>query len=80
MWAMCMQCVAQASPMIAASFGVLRRDTFEARMRAAVATSGIPYVSQWAARPMPQRVTRQERVLERGLRRCRPEACYPVPG
>ncbi len=76
---MCMQCVAQASPMIAASFGVLKRDEFESRTRAMVACSGIPVVSKWAAKPMQHRATRQQRVLERAARRCRPEAVYPFP-
>jgi hypothetical protein len=76
---MCMQCVAQASPMIAGTFGVLRRDELEVRVRAAVACSGIPVVSEWAAKPLPRRATRQQRILERAQRRVRPDACYPFP-
>ena len=76
---MCMQCVAQASPMIAGSFGILRRDELEVRVRAAVACSGIPVVSTWAAKPMTRRSTRQERVLQRAHRRVRPDARYPFP-
>ena len=76
---MCMQCVAQASPMIAGSFGILRRDELEARARAALVLSGIPVVSTWAAKPVARRRTRQERVLERAHRRVRPEARYPFP-
>jgi hypothetical protein len=75
---MCMQCVAQASPMIAVSFGTLRRDALDARVRAALSASGIPYVAGWAAKPRPARVSRQERVQARMARRLRPEALGPV--
>jgi hypothetical protein len=75
---MCMQCVAQASPMIAVSFGTLRRDALDARVRAALSASGIPYVATWAAQPRPARRTRQEKVRARAVRRLRPEAVGPA--
>jgi hypothetical protein len=75
---MCMQCVAQASPMIAVSFGVLRRDSLGDRVRAGLALSHIPYVSARAARPAPERLSRRERDAQRMARRLRPEA-RPTP-
>jgi hypothetical protein len=73
-----MQCVAQASPMIAVSFGALRRDTLRARVRAALSASAVPYLSTWAAAPRPARRTRQESALARAARRRRPEALGPA--
>ena len=73
-----MQCVAQASPMIAVGFGALRRDTLDLRLRAALSASGIPVVATWAAAPRPSRLSRREKALLRAERRRRPEAVGPV--
>ena len=75
---MCMQCVAQASPLIAVSFGALRRDTLDARARAALSAAGIPFVSAWAATSRPSRLSHREKVLARAARRRRPEAMGPA--
>lgn len=70
----CMQCVAQATPMIAVSFGVLRRDALKEQARAGLSLTRLPLVAAWAAKSTPEPRTRQERDAQRMARRLRPEA------